>query len=73
MLVVFCQSQRKTGKFVSGWSNFRINAIQAYEVLKQYKAATKVVEQPEVKKYEGAWCVHMKKVHERLWRMNRFK
>ena len=44
----------KTGKFVSGLSNFRIDAIQAHEDLKQHKAATKVAEWPEVKKYEGA-------------------
>jgi hypothetical protein len=31
----------KTGKFVSGLSNFRIDAIQAHQVLKQHKALTK--------------------------------
>jgi hypothetical protein len=40
----------KTGKFVSGLSNFRIDAIQAHEDIKQHKAATKVAELPEVKK-----------------------
>jgi hypothetical protein len=40
----------KTGKFVSGLSNFRIDAIQAHEDLKQHKAATIVAELPEVKK-----------------------
>jgi hypothetical protein len=40
----------KTGKFVSGLSNFRIDAIQAHQVLKQHKALTKVAERPEVKK-----------------------
>ena len=44
-----CQSQLKTGKFVSGLSNFRIDGIQAHEDLKQHKAATKVAEWHEVK------------------------
>ena len=61
--------RKKPGKFVSGWSNFRIDAIQAYEVLEQHKAATKVVERAKVKKYEGARCRRCTKD----WRMNRFK
>jgi len=40
--------------FLSGLSNFRIDAIQAHEVLEQHKVATKVAERREVKKYEGA-------------------
>ena len=32
LLIVYCQSQMKTGKFVCGLSNFRIDAIQAHEV-----------------------------------------
>ena len=51
MFIVYCQSQKKTGKFVYGWSNFRIDAFQAHEILEQHKAATKAVEGPEVKKY----------------------
>jgi hypothetical protein len=35
----------KSGKLVSGLSNFRIDAIQAHEVLEQHEAATKVAEQ----------------------------
>ena len=31
-LLINCQSQKKTGKFVSGCSNFRIDTIQANEV-----------------------------------------
>ena len=31
-LLIYCQSQKKTGKFVSGCSNFRIDTIQANEV-----------------------------------------
>jgi hypothetical protein len=49
LLVFYCPSQKKTGKFVSGWSNFRIDDIQAHEVSEQHKAATNVVERPEVK------------------------
>ena len=61
MLVFYCPSQKKTGKFVSGWSNFRIDDIQAHEVSEQHKAATNFAERPEaeVKKSEGARCVHM--------------
>jgi hypothetical protein len=40
--------------FLSGLSNFRIDAIQAHAVLEQHKAATQVAERPEVKTYEGA-------------------
>jgi hypothetical protein len=38
----------KTEKLVSGVSNFRIDAIQAHEVLEQHEAATKVAERREV-------------------------
>jgi hypothetical protein len=33
--------------------------IQAHEVLEQHKAATKVVERPEDKKYECKICSHV--------------
>jgi hypothetical protein len=38
----------KTGKLVSGLSNFRIDAIEVHEVLEQHEAATKVAERPEI-------------------------
>jgi hypothetical protein len=41
--------------------NFRTDNIQEHEVSEQHKAATNFAERPEaeVKKSEGARCVHM--------------
>ena len=57
MYCTYCKDNGKSGKFVTGCNNFRLDALKSHELSEQHKAAKSIAERPVMTKCQAAKAI----------------
>ena len=69
MYCTYCKDNGKSGKFVTGCNNCRLDALKSHKLSEQHKAAKSIAERPVVTKCQAANAIIQLKSHDNA-RMN---